>query len=128
MTRPGWADRHPAAATTAGLFSLTLMCMMFSVHPVAALTVTALAGVGGAVWLVDRERDRRAATAERADAANRELLRLTAQPTFGNPLHPRGVTPTCRAPKGSGIADRHVMNSYPTTPLGTRPIRERISR
>lgn len=122
MTRHGWADRHPAAATTAGMFSLTLMCMMFSVHPVAALTVTALAGVGGAVWLVDRERDRRAATAERADAANRDLMRLMNAP---KPIRFAPTTSGDREAPRAPRADpaRHVMNSYPTTPMPTARIR-----
>jgi uncharacterized membrane protein len=115
---PSWADRHPAAAATAGLFSLTLMCMMFSEHPVAALTVTAVCALGAGVWLLDRERDRRAATAARADAANRELLRLMNAPKAIR-LNP---APNPRGPALGGVASRHVMNRFPTTPLDTHPM------
>lgn len=36
-------NRHPAAAFTAGLFTLTLMAMMLSVDPIAAVTMIGLA-------------------------------------------------------------------------------------
>jgi hypothetical protein len=62
-----WADRHPAATVTAGLFTLTLMAMMLSQHPVAALTMIALAIAAGAVHQILRERRRREALAARAD-------------------------------------------------------------
>jgi hypothetical protein len=66
----GWPDRHPAAAVTAGLFGLTLMCMMLSVHPVAALTMLTVAGLAGAAYRIDREHLRRQALAARADYEN----------------------------------------------------------
>lgn len=34
-----WLDRHPAAAVTAGLFTLVWMSRMLSVYPAAALTM-----------------------------------------------------------------------------------------
>jgi hypothetical protein len=86
--RVGWADRHPAATVTAGLFSLTLMAMMFSVHPIAAGVMTALAGVVGAVYLIERERSRRAALAARAEHQYRQLLAVPAPvlpPADGRP-------------------------------------------
>jgi hypothetical protein len=69
-----WADRHPAAAVTAGLFTLVFMAMMLSVHPVASAVMVALAGIGGLAYLVDRERDRRAAVAARAEHDYRAVL------------------------------------------------------
>lgn len=115
-----WSDRHPAAATTAGLFTLTLMAMMLSVHPVAAMSMLGGAAVVGVVWLVDRERDRRAAAGARADAANRELMRAlnTGRPIRLAPMSSQ-LTPA-RPPS------RHVMNRWPTTPLATKPIREKV--
>lgn len=79
-TSGSWPDRHPAAAVTAGLFTLTLLCMMLSVHPIAALTVIALAGVGGAVYTLSREHRRRAALAARADWENRRLVAAPVPP------------------------------------------------
>lgn len=58
-----WADRHPAAAVAAALFTLTLMSMMLSVHPIAALALIALAGVGGIAYAVNCNHQRRAALA-----------------------------------------------------------------
>lgn len=75
-----WADKHPAAAVTAGLFTFVFMSAMLSVHPVAALAVIVLAGVGGVAYLVNRERDRRAALALRADYENRALLAASVPP------------------------------------------------
>lgn len=43
-----WVDRHPAAAVTAGLLALTLMSMMLSIHPFAALTMIVVAGAAAA--------------------------------------------------------------------------------
>jgi hypothetical protein len=99
-SRRGWADRHPAAAVTAGLFSLTLMSMMFSEHPVAAAAVTAVAGAGAALWAFNRERDRRGAVAARADHEYRALMAaalpslpsLTA-PARKPPARPHNSTP-----------------------------------
>lgn len=86
------------------------MAMMLSVHPVAALAVIAVTAVGVAAWLLDRERDRRAAVAERADAANRELMRLMNAP------RPIRLVPSTEP------HPRHVMNRWPTTPMATQPI------
>jgi hypothetical protein len=114
MTR-SWPDRHPAAATTAGLFTLTLLAMMLSVHPVAAAALVAIAALAVGAWMLDRERDRRAATAARADAATRDLMRAMSTPK------PIRLAPTQPPPRGA-IAQQHVMNRYPTTPLKTQPI------
>jgi hypothetical protein len=88
--RRTWPDRHPAAAVTAGLFTLTLMAMMLSVHPVAAAVMVALAGVGGLAYLVDRERGRRAALAARADYEHRALMAAVrpVRPVRALPDHP----------------------------------------
>jgi hypothetical protein len=94
----GWPDRHPAAAVTAGLFTLTLTAMMLSVHPVAAAVMVALAGTGGLAYLVDRERGRRAALAARAEHDYRAVLAA--------PVPPARPTPW------------RVLASLPTTPLG----------
>jgi hypothetical protein len=67
---------------------------MLSEHPVAAVAMIGVAGVGAGVWLIDRERDRHAEPAARAERENAELLRLMARPTFGNPF---------RAPTGAVI-------------------------
>lgn len=69
-----WADRHPAAAVIAGLFTLSWVATMFSDHPIAATAMTAVAGIAGAAYLTDRERDRRAALAARAEHDYRQLL------------------------------------------------------
>lgn len=69
-----WADRHPAAAVTAGLFTLTLMAIMLSVHPIAALTMIGLAAVVAGVHMVSGERRRREALAARADYEHGALL------------------------------------------------------
>ncbi|MBS4728540.1 hypothetical protein MSM1_09370 [Mycobacterium sp. SM1] len=79
-TRAAWPDRHPAAAVTAGLFALALLCMMLSVHPVAALAVIALASVGGAVWMLNGERQRRQALAARADYEHAALMAAPVRP------------------------------------------------
>lgn len=78
--RAGWPDRHPAAAVTAGLFTLTLMCMMLSVHPVAALAVIGLAGIGGVAYAVNREHGRRQALAARADYEHNRLVAAPVPP------------------------------------------------
>jgi hypothetical protein len=78
--RASWPDRHPAAAVTASLFTLTLMCMMLSVHPIAALAVIALAGAGGAAYRIDCERRRREALATRADYEHAALIAAPVQP------------------------------------------------
>lgn len=69
----GWADRHPAAAVTAGLFTLTLMSMMLSVHPIAALTLIGLGVVAWGVRVTSLNRRRREALAARADYEYRAL-------------------------------------------------------
>lgn len=62
--RSSWPDRHPAAAAvTAGLFTITLMSMALSVHPVAGLAIIGFSGGAGFAVLVDRERQRRAVVA-----------------------------------------------------------------
>jgi hypothetical protein len=98
-SRGGWADRHPAAAVTAGLFTLTLTAMMLSEHPVAALAMLAAAGAAWFVWLLDRERDRRAAVAARADWQHRLL---TAAP----------MPPVRQRPHRPGL---NIGNDYPTS-------------
>jgi heme/copper-type cytochrome/quinol oxidase subunit 2 len=84
-TRHGWAARHPAAAVTAGLFTLVFMSMMLSTHPIAALAVIVLAGTGGAAYRVERERERRAALAARAEHEYRALLAAPVQPVSALP-------------------------------------------
>jgi heme/copper-type cytochrome/quinol oxidase subunit 2 len=79
-TRHGWAALHPTAAVTAGLFTLVFMSMMLSTHPIAALAIIVLAGAAGVAYRVDRERDRRAALAARADHEYRALLAAPVQP------------------------------------------------
>lgn len=76
----GWADRHPAAAVTAGLFTLTLMSMMLSVHPIAGLTLIALGGVGGVGYLYIRRQRRDEALSARADYENRALMNAPLPP------------------------------------------------
>ncbi len=73
-SRRSWADRHPAAAVTAGLVTLVFMGMMLSVHPVAAGVMLGLAGVGFGVRALERARERRDALAARANYENRELM------------------------------------------------------
>jgi hypothetical protein len=81
-SRRSWADRHPAAAVTAGLvtlvfmgmMTLVFMGMMLSVHPVAAGVMLGLAGVGFGVRALERAQERRDALAARANYENRELM------------------------------------------------------
>jgi hypothetical protein len=73
----GWADRHAAAAVTAGLYTLTLMAIMFSIHPIAALAMIAVTAVTATVCLAVGERRRRDALAARADYEYRALMGRT---------------------------------------------------
>lgn len=100
-----WPDRHPAAAVTAGLFTLVFMAMMLSEHPVAAAVMLILAGAAALVWLVDRERDRRAAIAARAEQEYRLQM---AQPM----------------PAVQPLAERraHTLPWQLATRLGTEPL------
>jgi hypothetical protein len=75
-----WADRHPAGAVTAGLFTLTLMSMMLSTHPIAALTVITLSGVALAARAAYRHRRRREALATRADWEHAALMAVPVPP------------------------------------------------
>lgn len=97
-SRRSWADQHPVAAVTAALFTLTLVSMMLSEHPVAALGAI---GAGAMMWAIDCERQRRAATATRADYGHRALA----------------IAP----PVLSLLAPRYqVAGEAPTRPLRTR--------
>ena len=69
-----WADRHPAAAVTAGLYTLTLMAIMLSIHPIAALAMVALTAASATVCMAVGERRRREALAARADYEYRALM------------------------------------------------------
>jgi hypothetical protein len=99
-----WADRHPAAAVTAGLFTLVFTAMMLSTHPVAAAVLIGLAVVGVVVYRRDRERHRREAVAARADYEHAGLM---ARPL---PSLPRLVKP-------SRPAAWHLVSLLPTTPM-----------
>lgn len=88
-----WVDRHPVMATAGGLFTLTLMAMMFSVYTSAAWTMVAIVGaVAGTRW-VARERRRRIALATRADWEHAQLMVRQAMPPIRfdarEPLAPR---------------------------------------
>jgi hypothetical protein len=66
---------------TAGLLTLVFMGMMFSVYPIAATTMTVLAGVWLTVRAAATERRRRAALAARADYEHAALMaRSMSQP------------------------------------------------
>lgn len=69
-----WAERHPAAAVTAGLFTLVWTSMMLSVYAIAALTMIALACVGGVGYWTIRERRRREALVARAEWEHRAVM------------------------------------------------------
>ncbi|MCV7088878.1 hypothetical protein [Mycobacterium interjectum] len=72
--RDAWWDRHPVAAVSAGLYTLTFMAMMLSVYPVAAAVMIVVAAAAGVLYGAARERRRRAAIAARADWEHRELM------------------------------------------------------
>lgn len=111
MTRNSWPDRHPAAATTAGLFTLTLLCMMLSVHPIAGTAVVVLLGLAGFALLVDRERQRREACAARAEREYRHAAELVVSYDRGRQLAAvKAVPPRQPAPW-------HVVSLLPTAPL-----------
>jgi hypothetical protein len=113
-----WPDRHPFLATISGLFSLTLMAMMFSVYPVAAWTMTVLAAVWFGERAAGREHARRNALAARADYEHAVLMaRASAPPVMRFPEQP----PAPPRPPGA-TASRHVMNRWPTTPMPTVPL------
>lgn len=92
-----WPDRHPAAAVIAGLTALIFMGMMLSLHPVAAAVMLGVGAAVGIARLVDRERDRRAALAARADRDYRALMAAAPAPlkwppeTLLSPQLPRGA-------------------------------------
>jgi len=93
-------DRHPAAAVTAGLFTLVWMSMMLSVYPLAAAVLLALGASCWSLRTVGRERERRAALAARADYDHAQLmarswldLKSDRKPFFPAP----GKTPRRRA-------------------------------
>jgi hypothetical protein len=65
---------------TAGLFTLVFTCRMLSTHPIAALTVIGVIAAAGLAYLVDRERDRRAALAVRAEHQYRALMAAPVPP------------------------------------------------
>jgi heme exporter protein D len=90
-SRGGWPDRHPVAAVIGGLLTLVWMSMMFSVYPVAALIMTALAAGAWAVRAAGRERARRDALAARADYEHRALMR--AMPWNLSPIEPAPQLP-----------------------------------
>ncbi|OBC11455.1 hypothetical protein A5784_35260 [Mycobacterium sp. 852013-50091_SCH5140682] len=104
-----WADRHPVLSTIAGLFTITLMSMMFSVYPVAAFTMTAFAGIWAGVRLAIRSRERRAGLAARADWEHAQVMAQPATPVQ------RMHAPTNPPP----MAPRHVMNVWPTSRIQT---------
>jgi hypothetical protein len=58
----------------AGLLTFTFMAMMLSAHPIAALTVLAVAAVVTGVGFADRERTRRQTLGSRADYGHRALM------------------------------------------------------
>lgn len=95
-THRSWADKHPAAAVTAGLVSLVFMGMMLSVHPVAAAVMLGAAGVWFGVRLWERSQHRRVALAARAEYENRKFLASPVQlPTTW--LHRLAAEDTTRA-------------------------------
>ncbi|MGH3541092.1 MAG: hypothetical protein ACRDTO_01740 [Mycobacterium sp.] len=105
-----WPDRHPAAAVTAALFTLTLMSMMLSTHPLAAMTVIALAAAGGAAYTINREHNRRRALAARADYEHALMARPLPSPPAMAPLPKPAVRPPNPAPW-------HPAALLPTNPL-----------
>lgn len=107
----GWADRHPAAAVTAGLFILVFTAAILSTHPIAATVMIAIAGVVGFAVLVDRERQRREACAARAERDYRRNAELIVSYDRGRQL--AAVKPA--QPRES--APWHVVSLLPTQPL-----------
>ncbi len=77
-----WADRHPVAAVTAGLFTLVWMSMMVSIYPGTAAVIITSVAVGGVVYFAVRERRRREALAARADYEHRALMALPKFPAL----------------------------------------------
>lgn len=106
-----WADRHPAGVVVAGLFTLVFMSMMLSTHPIAAVVMIVLLAMAGlAVW-TDRERQRRADCAARAERDYRRNTELVVSYDRGrqlatvNPLPPRQPAPW------------HLISLLPTEPI-----------
>jgi hypothetical protein len=102
-----WADRHPVMATIGGLFALVFMGMMFSVHPVASTAMVAMGAAVVGVRAAARERSRRHALAARADYEHARLMAQSQMP----PIRLQAPPPL--------RPERHVMNSWPTTPIHT---------
>jgi hypothetical protein len=98
-------DRHPAAAVTAGLFTLVWMSMMLSVYPIAALTMIGLAGVSVAAYRTARNRQHREALVTRADWEHRALM---ARPL---PQLPAAIVPHRRAADHSSRTEPMVKSS-----------------
>lgn len=110
-THGSWPDRHPTAATSAGLFTLTLLSMMLSVHPVAGTAVVVLLGLAGFAVLVDRERQRRADCAARAERDYRRNAELVVSFDHGRQLA------TVKPARPRRPAPWHVVSLLPTEPL-----------
>lgn len=106
-----WADRHPAAAVTAGLFTLAWMSMMLSVYPGAALAIIAIAAATWGVRATGRERRRREALAARADWEHRQVMAAALKwPAQLPPAPPKPPAPARR---------RGADHTSPTVPLRT---------
>ncbi len=105
-----WFDRHSVMATIGGLSSLTFMGMMFSVYTSATWTMVALAATVIGVRALGTERQRRAALVARADWEHAQLMARSQMPAIQ--LHP--YAPLAPQPR---VAERHVMNQWPTTPI-----------
>jgi hypothetical protein len=71
----------------AGLLTFTFMAMMLSAHPIAALTVLAVAAVVTGVGFAGRERTRRQTLGSRADYGHRALM-ASSMPSLLAPRRP----------------------------------------
>lgn len=94
-----WPDRHPTAAVVLA----TVVLIAVTGYP----WLLAVAAVAGLAWSLDRERQRRHATAERADRQHAQLMAgLVAVPAL----------PALRCP----AIRRRPLSELPTRPLHTR--------
>ncbi|HEU4360479.1 MAG TPA: hypothetical protein VFR27_03095 [Mycobacterium sp.] len=111
--RDSWADRHPAAAVTAGLFTLVFTAMMLSTHPIAAVAMIGIAGIVGFAVLVDRERQRRGDCAARAERDYQRNAELIVSYDHGRELA------TVKPSRPRQPAPWHLISLLPTQPLHT---------
>ena len=88
----------------AGLLTFIFMAMTLSEHPIAALTVLAVAAVVAGVGFAGRERTRRQTLGSRADDGHRALMAASMPSLLAprRPLSPMSYPEMNEAPKPPG--------------------------